>query len=179
MGLGPLAPRAGARDPELMLGRQRGQVAAGYAYLALALVWLAPVAGCGGGRTPVPDSRLARAQAVLQAELEAAVDRLGMPAEPGERVGLTRCDDGARSDVTSGYRVRLQLRGADRQALLTHVDRFWRARGRRVHVVGRHGRLPAVFATADPGWTFALQLFPERGEAVLSGGTPCLPRPTA
>jgi len=42
-----------------------------------------------------------------------------------------------------------------------------------------HGGFPAVFATADPGWTFALQLFPERGEALLSGGTPCLPDPQA
>jgi hypothetical protein len=46
-----------------------------------------------------------------------------------------------------------------------------------VRVLGRHGRFPAVFATADPGWTYGLQLFPDRGEALLSGGTPCLPDP--
>ena len=44
-------------------------------------------------------------------------------------------------------------------------------------MVGAKGTFPAVFATADPGWTFSLQLFPERGEALLSGGTPCLPDP--
>ena len=46
-------------------------------------------------------------------------------------------------------------------------------------MVGAKGSFPAVFATADPGWTFSLQLFPERGEALLSGGTPCLPDPRA
>ena len=48
-----------------------------------------------------------------------------------------------------------------------------------MRVVGAKGSFPAVFATADPGWTFSLQLFPERGEALLSGGTPCLPDPRA
>jgi hypothetical protein len=52
-------------------------------------------------------------------------------------------------------------------------------RGREVRVRGRHGRFPAVFATAEPGWTFALQVFAERDEALLSGGTPCLPEPPA
>ena len=46
-------------------------------------------------------------------------------------------------------------------------------------VVGPASAFPAVFATAEPGWTFSLQLFPERGEALLSGGTPCLPDPRA
>jgi hypothetical protein len=150
-------------------------------YMALGLAWLALAAGCGGDGASerAGDSKLARAEADLQAELEAAVDLLGMPAEPGERVAPTRCDDGAKHDVTSGYRVRLQLAGADQEELLERAERFWRERGRNVRVVGRRGSFPAVFATADPGWTFALQLFPERGEAVLSGGTPCLPDPKA
>jgi hypothetical protein len=149
--------------------------------MALGLAWVLLAAGCGGDEadraaagTP---SKLARAELSLQAELEAAVDRLGMSAEPGERVAPTRCDDGAREDMTSGYRVRMSLRGADQQALLDDAKAFWRERGRHVRVVSRRGRFPAVFATADPGWTFALQLFPERDEAVLSGGTPCLPKP--
>jgi hypothetical protein len=147
--------------------------------MALGLAWVALAAGCGGDteRTAGDSSELARAEASLQAELEAAVDRLGMPAEPGERVAPTRCDDGARRDVTSGYRVRLELAHADQEALLDRAEAFWRERGRRVRVVSRRGAFPAVFATDDPGWTFALQLFPERGEAVLSGGTPCLPDP--
>ena len=147
--------------------------------MTLGLAWLALAAGCGGDDRAAGDSKLARAEAALQAELEAAVDRLGVPAEPGERVSPTRCDDGARHDVTSGYRVRLKLAGGDQQAMLEHAEAFWRERGRRVRVVGRRGSFPAVFATDDPGWTFALQLFPERGEAVLSGGTPCLPDPKA
>ncbi len=48
-----------------------------------------------------------------------------------------------------------------------------------MRVVSRGGPFPAVFATADPGWRFALQVFPQRGETVLSGGTPCLPNPQA
>ena len=148
--------------------------------MAPGLAWLALAAGCGGGdERTTGDSKLARAEADLQAELEAAVDRLGVPAEPGERVSPTRCDDGARHDVTSGYRVRLELAGGNQEALLDRAESFWRERGRRVRVVGRRGSFPAVFATDDPGWTFALQLFPERGEAVLSGGTPCLPDPKA
>jgi hypothetical protein len=149
--------------------------------MALGLAWLALAAGCGGGaqRADGGSSELARAEASLQAELEAAVDRLGMAAEPGERVAPTRCDDGARQDVTSGYRVRLALPGGEHDAVLRRAEAFWRERGRRVRVVSRTGAFPAVFATADPGWTFALQLFPERGEAVLSGGTPCLPDPEA
>jgi hypothetical protein len=148
--------------------------------MALGLAWVALAAGCGGSERAAGDgSKLARAEASLQAELEAAVDLLGMPAEPGERVRPTRCDDGKRQDVSSGYRVRLQLAGADQEALLDAAERFWRERGRTVRVVGRRGTFPAVFATADPGWTFALQLFPERDEAMLSGGTPCLPDPAA
>jgi hypothetical protein len=151
--------------------------------MALGLAWIALAAGCGGGERRVAsdagDSKLARAEATLQAELEATVDRLGMPAEPGERVTPTRCDDGARQDVTSGYRVRLKLRYADQDAMLRRAERFWRERGRHVRVVSRRGAFPAVFATDDPGWTFALQLFPERGEALLSGGTPCLADPKA
>jgi hypothetical protein len=149
--------------------------------MALGLAWVALAAGCGGddadraaAGTP---SKLARAELSLQAELEAAVDRLGMSAEPGERVAPTRCDDGARQDMTSGYRVRMSLSGSDQEELLDRAEKFWRERGRHVRVVSRRGRFPAVFATADPGWTFALQLFPERDEAVLSGGTPCLPKP--
>jgi sugar phosphate isomerase/epimerase len=150
-------------------------------HMALGLAWVVLAAGCGGsGDEPrAPESKLARAERSLQAELEAAVDRLGMTAEPGERVAASRCDDGARQDVTSGYRVRLRIDGGDTEELLRRAAGFWRERGRAVRVVSRTGAFPAVFATADPGWTFALQLFPERGEAVLSGGTPCLPDPEA
>ena len=148
--------------------------------MALGLAWVALLAGCGGGSAGEDqDSELARAERSLQAELEAAVDRLGVAAEPGERVAPSRCDDGARQDVTSGYRVRLQMRDGDTEELLRQAAAFWRERGRSVRVVSRTGPFPAVFATADPGWTFALQLFPERGEAMLSGGTPCLPDPEA
>jgi hypothetical protein len=148
--------------------------------MALGLAWVALMAGCGGaGAEPADDSELARAEQSLRVELEEAVDRLGMASEPGERVAPTRCDDGARDDVTSGYRVRLKLDRRDADELLLQAERFWRDRGRKVRVVGRNGPFPAVFATADPGWTFALQLFPERGEAMLSGGTPCLPDPEA
>jgi hypothetical protein len=150
-------------------------------HVALGLAWVVLAAGCGGSgdEAGAPESKLARAERSLQAELEAAVDRLGMTAEPGERVAASRCDDGARHDVTSGYRVRLRIDGGDTEELLRRAASFWRERGRAVRVVGRTGAFPAVFATADPGWTFALQLFPERGEAVLSGGTPCLPDPEA
>jgi hypothetical protein len=78
------------------------------------------------------------------------------------------------------YWIRLRLGHAARAPeLLDHAEAFWRNRGRDVRVRGRNGRFPAVFATADPGWTFALQVFPERDEALLSGGTPCLPDPSA
>jgi hypothetical protein len=137
------------------------------------------LAGCGGSAPGSRDSRLARAEQSLQAELEAAADHLGMAADPGEPVAPTRCDDGPGGEVTSGYRVRLKLHDGDTDALLEQAAGFWRERGRTVRVVSRGGQFPAVFATADPGWTFALQVFPQRGEAVLSGGTPCLPDPQA
>jgi hypothetical protein len=144
--------------------------------MALGLAWVALLAGCGSStaKDDAPDSKLARAERSLQTELEEAVDHLGMAAEPGERVAPTRCDDG---DVTSGYRVRLEIKGRDTDELLRRAAQFWRARNRSVRIM--NGRFPAVFATADPGWTFALQLFPARGEALLSGGTPCLPDPQA
>ena len=150
-------------------------------HVAIGLAWVVLLAGCGGSGSggDGPDSRLARAERSLQAELEAAADHLGMVAEPGEPVAPTRCDDGPRGDVTSGYRVRLKLEDGDTDALLQRAAGFWRERGRTVRVVSRGGQFPAVFATADPGWTFALQVFPQRGEAVLSGGTPCLPDPQA
>ena len=150
-------------------------------HVALGLAWVALAAGCGSsasGGERAPDSELARAERSLQAELEAAVDHLGATAEPGERVAPTRCD-GAREEVTSGYRVRVRMAGGDTEELLRRAAGFWEQRGRKVRVVGRKGDFPAVFATADAGWTFALQLFPERGEAMLSGGTPCLPDPKA
>jgi hypothetical protein len=147
--------------------------------MALGLAWVVLAAGCGGSAAgDAPDSKLARAERSLQAELEEAADHLGMAAEPGEIVSPTRCDAGKRQEVTSGYRIRLRLSG-DRQQALRQAARFWRRRGHRVRVLGRHGRFPAVFATADPGWTYGLQLFPDRGEALLSGGTPCLPDPHA
>ncbi len=147
--------------------------------MALGLAWVVLAAGCGGSAAgDAPDSKLARAERSLQAELEEAADHLGMAAEPGERVAPTRCDDGKRQEVTSGYRVRLQLTG-DREQILRRAARFWRRRGHRSASAAATARFPAVFATADPGWTFALQLFPERGEALLSGGTPCLPDPKA
>jgi hypothetical protein len=145
--------------------------------MAIGLAWVVLVAGCGGSAAgDAPDSKLARAERSLQAELEEAADHLGMAAEPGEVVSPTRCDAGKRQEVTSGYRIRLRLSG-DQQQVLRQAARFWRRRGHRVRVLGRHGRFPAVFATADPGWTYGLQLFPDRGEALLSGGTPCLPDP--
>lgn len=147
--------------------------------VALGLAWVVLLAGCGGDPPGADDSKLARAERSLQAELEEAADHLGTAAEPGERVAPTRCDDGKRPEVTSGYRLRLKLDPGDTERLLRRAAAFWRGRGRTVRVVSRNGRFPAVFATADPGWTFALQLFPERGEAVLSGGTPCLPDPKA
>jgi hypothetical protein len=146
--------------------------------MALGLAWVTLLAGCGGAGGSAGSSELARAEGSLQAELEAAADHLGLAADPGERVPPTRCDDGTRADVTSGYRIRLKLSG-DGDEQLRRAARFWRERGRTVRVVSRGGRFPAVFATADPGWTFALQVFPERGEALLSGGTPCLPDPEA
>src|SRR5918997_6132833 len=98
--------------------------------MALGLAWLALAAGCGGGgEEPRPasgrTSELARAEGELQAELEAVVDRLGLAAEPGERVAPVRCDDGAREDVTSGYRVRLRLAGDREQHPRAAAD-FWR-----------------------------------------------------
>ena len=151
--------------------------------MALALAWVALAAGCGsggGGEGAAADtSQLARAERSLQSELEAAVEHLGLPARDGMRVAPTRCDDRAANDVTSGYRLRLELSAGDAEELLRRAAGFWRERGRQVRVVGAKGSFPAVFATADPGWTFSLQLFPERGEALLSGGTPCLPDPRA
>jgi len=145
--------------------------------VALGLAWVVLVAGCGGSATEdAPDSKLARAERSLQAELEEAADHLGLAAEPGEVVSPTRCDAGNHQEVTSGYRIRLRLSG-DQEQVLRQAARFWRRRGHRVRVLGRHGRFPAVFATADPGWTYGLQLFPDRREALLSGGTPCLPDP--
>src|SRR3954447_12239920 len=147
--------------------------------MALGLAWVVLAAGCGGSAAgDAPDSKVARAERSLQAELEEAADHLGMAAEPGEIVSPPRCDAGKRQEVTSGYRIRLRLSG-NRQQVLRQAARFWRRRGHRVRVLGRHGRFPAVFATADPGWTYGLQLFPDRGEALLSGGTPCLPDPHA
>jgi hypothetical protein len=152
-------------------------------HMALGLAWVALVAGCGSGGDAKPKpagaSRLAHAERSLQAELEAAAEHLGMTPAPGERVAPTRCNDRPAGDVTSGYRLRLKLSTGDAQRLLDRAEGFWRERGREVRVVGPKGAFPAVFATADPGWTFSLQLFPERGEALLSGGTPCLPGPTA
>jgi len=147
--------------------------------MALGLAWVVLLAGCGGSGSGPTDSRLARSATSLQSELEAVAYHLGMTAEPGEPVAPTRCDDGPRGEVTSGYRVRLKLHDGDTDALLERAAAFWRERGRTVRVVSRRGPFPAVFATADPGWTFALQVFPRRGEAVLSGGTPCLPNPQA
>ena len=81
-------------------------------YVALGLAWVALAAGCGEAqRAASGASKLTRAETSLQAELEAVVDHLGMPAEPGERVPPVRCDDGARHDVTSGYRIHLKLHG--------------------------------------------------------------------
>lgn len=148
-------------------------------HVVLGLAWLAMAAGCGGagpGPAASGTTELARAEGDLQAELEAAVDRLGLASEPGERVMPVRCNELGRKEVTGGYRIRLRLHG-DEEELLRRAAAFWRDRGRNVRVVGRKGAFPAVFATADPGWTFALQIFPERGEALLSGGTPCLPDP--
>jgi hypothetical protein len=145
--------------------------------MAVGLAWVVLAAGCGGSAAEdAPDSKLARAERSLQAELEEAADHLGLAAEPGEIVSPTRCDAGKRQEVTSGYRIRLRFAG-DQEQVLRQAARFWRRRGHRVRVLGRHGRFPAVFATADPGWTYGLQLFPDRGEALLSGGTPCLPDP--
>jgi hypothetical protein len=156
--------------------------------MALGLAWVVLAAGCGGGGSgsgsgggpaPAKDSRLASAERSLRVELDAAAEHLGMAAEPGQRVAPTRCGDRAPNTVTSGYRVRMKLAGGDTEALVKRAEAFWHERGREVRVVGRTGRFPAVFATAEPGWTFSLQLFPRRGEAVLSGGTPCLPDPEA
>jgi hypothetical protein len=147
--------------------------------MALGLAWVALMAGCGSGGDPKPKSQLAHAERSLQAELEAAAEHLGMAPAPGERVAPTRCDDRPAGDVTSGYRLRLKMGAGDAERLLDRAAGFWRERGRTVRVVGPKGAFPAVFATADPGWTFSLQLFPERGEALLSGGTPCLPAPRA
>jgi hypothetical protein len=151
--------------------------------MALGLAWVALVAGCGGGGAPDQGSdrgsRLATAERSLQAELEAAAGRLDLAAQPGERVAPTRCDDRAAGTVTSGYRLRLKLGAGDTEALLRRAEAFWRERGREVRVVGPKSAFPAVFATAEPGWTFSLQVFPDRGEALLSGGTPCLPDPKA
>src|SRR3954449_5996884 len=100
--------------------------------MALGLTWVVLAAGCGGSAAgDAPDSKLARAERSLQAELEEAADHLGMAAEPGGRVAPTRCDDGAHPRGTSGYRIRLQLSG-NREQVLRRAARFWRRRGRSV-----------------------------------------------
>ncbi|MEO8690305.1 MAG: hypothetical protein ABI611_19065 [Solirubrobacteraceae bacterium] len=151
--------------------------------MALGLAWVALAAGCGSAGDAKPPSgdasALAHAERSLQAELEAAAAHLGMSPGAGERVAPARCGDRPAGDVTSGYRLRMKLGPGDAETLLRSAEGFWRERGRAVRVVGSKSRFPAVFATADPGWTFSLQLFPERGEALLSGGTPCLPDPKA
>ena len=151
-------------------------------HMALGLAWVALAAGCGSGDSkPKADSgsQLARAERSLQAELEAAAEHLGMTPGPGQRVAPARCGDRPAGDVTSGYRLRMKLSAGDAERLLDRAQGFWRERGREVRVVGPKGAFPAVFATAEEGWTFSLQLFPERGEALLTGGTPCLPDPKA
>ena len=102
--------------------------------MALGLAWVVArgrLRRLGGGGAP--DSKLARAERSLQAELEEAADHLGMAAEPGERVSPTRCDAGPRQEVTSGYRIRLRLSG-DREQVLRQAASFWRRRGHRVRV---------------------------------------------
>jgi hypothetical protein len=151
-------------------------------HMALGLAWVALMAGCGSGDDPKPKaggSQLATAERSLQAELAAAAEHLGKTPSPGERVAPARCGDRPAGTVTSGYRLRMKLSGDEAEQLLTRAEGFWRERGREVRVVGAKGPFPAVFATAEEGWTFSLQLFPERGEALLSGGTPCLPDPRA
>lgn len=152
--------------------------------VALGLLLAALATGCGESSEPraAGTTELARAERSLRAELEAAAESLGpvVQVAPGERVAPSPCDDPKRREVTGGYRIRLALApSAEPAKLLEQAEAFWRERGREVRVRGRKGRFPAVFATADPGWTFALQVFPERNEALLSGGTPCLPEPPA
>lgn len=153
--------------------------------VVLGLLLAALATGCGESSKPRPaagTTELARAERSLRSELEAAAESLGPAVQvaPGERVAPSPCDDPSKRTVTGGYRIRLALgSGAEPSQLLEQAEAFWRKRGRDVHVRGRHGRFPAVFATADPGWTFALQVFPDRHEALLSGGTPCLPEPPA
>lgn len=152
--------------------------------VALGLLLAALATGCGESSEPraAGSTELARAERSLRVELEAAAESLGpaVQAAPGERVAPSPCDDPRRREVTGGYRIRLRTGpGAQPAQLLEQAEAFWRKRGRQVRVRSRHGRFPAVFATADPGWTFALQVFTERDEALLSGGTPCLPDPAA
>ena len=102
-------------------------------------------------RATLRASKLARAERSLQAELEAAVDHLGMAAEPGERVAPTRCDDGTRQDVTSGYRIRLRFAG-DQEQMPAAGRRLlapaWppRARGRPPRRASRRSSRPPIRA---------------------------------
>lgn len=95
--------------------------------MALGLAWVALAAGCGGGdRGAEPGSgepsKLATAERALQTELEAVVEHLGVAAQAGTRVAPTRCDDRARNDVTSGYRLRLKLSAGDAEELLRRAE---------------------------------------------------------
>ena len=98
--------------------------------MALALAWVALAAGCGSGGdregAAADTSRLARAERSLQSELEAAVEHLGLPARDGVRVAPTRCDDRTANDVTSGYRLRLEMSAGDAEELLRRAAGFWR-----------------------------------------------------
>ena len=151
-------------------------------HVALGLAWVALAAGCGGGgdadRAAADTSQLARAERSLQSELEAAVEHLGMPAQDGMRVAPTRCDDRARADVTSGYRLRLKMGDGDTEELLRRAAGFWRERGRQVRVVGAKGTLPGGVRDRRPGLDVLAPALPRarRGAALRRHALPARPQ---
>lgn len=131
----------------------------------------------GGGRGGAGDAggQLARAEARVRAELLAAAEAIGAQGEAvRSEPAPCREEDPATRRLTGGYRLEFALAASDRDPALAAAARRWREAGHRV--TRRGGRFPAVLATTRAGETYSLQALPERGRAVLAGGTPCLPR---
>ena len=98
--------------------------------------------------------------AVLPEELETTSDR--SPSGTCEQEG----------QVNAGYGYRFSVEGLDTDRLFQETEKFWTDRGFQTRT-NLNDVLPALFAT-DEGFSFSLQVSPEKKRGWIEGSTPCL-----
>jgi hypothetical protein len=147
--------------------------------VAVGVLLAVVLSGCGNDSatstmpsTMAPAENLDAAVERLRTFIHATVDEVlsGRPAEPAESNGRQLCDSEVNDDVFESYSLFITVPPEELSLVLERTKRYWEGSGYEDIDPGS-----GVNIRFDVGYVVGISGFPEEGEVLLGGSTPCFP----